>query len=142
MDGPVGATPHEVINPAGLAPPQGFSHGVVAAPGRTIFLGGQAGHDAEGRLVGQTLVEQFDAACAAMVTTLAAAGAGPEHLVSLQIFTTDAAAYRASLAELGEAYRRHFGRHYVATALLEVAGLFDSAATVELMAIAVVPDAS
>ncbi len=50
------------------------------------------------------------------------------------------AAYRAALAELGAAYRRHLGRHYVATALFEVAGLFDPAAKVELVGIAVVPD--
>jgi hypothetical protein len=50
------------------------------------------------------------------------------------------AAYRAALAELGAAYRRHLGRHYVATALFEVAGLFDPAAKVELVGTAVVPD--
>jgi enamine deaminase RidA (YjgF/YER057c/UK114 family) len=56
------------------------------------------------------------------------------------VYTTDAAVYRAVLPELGAAYRRHLGRHYVATALFEVAGLFDPAAKVELVGIAVVPD--
>jgi enamine deaminase RidA (YjgF/YER057c/UK114 family) len=71
---------------------------------------------------------------------LRAAGGEPEDLVSLQVFTTSAAAYRAALSELGATYRHHFGRHYVATALFEVAGLFDPAATVELLGIAVIPD--
>ncbi len=80
------------------------------------------------------------AVLAALVAALAAAGGRPEHLVALHVYTTDAAAYRAALADLGAVYRRHLGRHYVATALLEVAGLFDPAALVELVAVAVVPD--
>ena len=72
--------------------------------------------------------------------TAAAAGGAPGHLVSLHVYTTEVAAYRAAPAELGAAYRRHLGRHYVATALFEVAGLFDPAAKVELVGIAVVPD--
>jgi enamine deaminase RidA (YjgF/YER057c/UK114 family) len=133
-------TPHRIVNPDGLVPPVGFAHAVVAAPGRTVYLGGQTAHDADGRLVGRTIGEQFEAAARNLATALAAAGGTPEHLVSLQIYTTDAAAYRAALGELGAAYRRHLGRHYVASALFEVAGLFDPAARVELVGIAVIPE--
>jgi enamine deaminase RidA (YjgF/YER057c/UK114 family) len=133
-------TPHRVVNPEGLAPPVGFAHAVVAAPGRTVYLGGQAAQGPDGAIAGATLAEQFDRAAANLVAALAAAGGAPEHLVSLHVYVTDAAAYRAALAELGAAYRRHLGRHYVATALFEVAGLFDPAARVELVGIAVVPD--
>jgi enamine deaminase RidA (YjgF/YER057c/UK114 family) len=132
--------PHRVINPEGLAPAVGFAHAVVAAPGRTVYLGGQAAQGPDGAIKGATLAEQFDLAAANLVAALAGAGGAPEHLVSLHIYVTDAAAYRAALAELGAAYRRHLGRHYVATALFEVAGLFDPAAEVELVGIAVVPD--
>ena len=133
-------SPHRVVNPEGLAPPVGFAHAVVAAPGRTVYLGGQAAQGPDGAIAGATLAEQFDLAAANLVAALAAAGGAPEHLVSLHVYVTDAAAYRAALAELGAAYRRHLGRHYVATALFEVAGLFDPAAEVELVGIAVVPD--
>jgi enamine deaminase RidA (YjgF/YER057c/UK114 family) len=133
-------TPHRVVNPAGLAQPSGFAHAVVAAPGRTVYLGGQAAQAPDGRIAGATLVEQFEVAAGNLVAALVAAGGAPEHLVSLHIYTTEIDAYRASLAELGAAYRRHLGRHYVATALFEVAGLFDPAAKVELVGIAVVPD--
>jgi enamine deaminase RidA (YjgF/YER057c/UK114 family) len=132
-------TPHRVVNPDGLAPPVGFAHAVVAAPGRTVYLGGQAAQGPDGRIVGATVTEQFEVAAANLVAALAAAGGAPEHLVSLHVYTTEAAAYRAALAELGAAYRRHLGRHYVATALFEVAGLFDPAAKVELVGVAVVP---
>ena len=132
-------SPHRVVNPAGLAPPAGFAHAVVAAPGRTVYLGGQAAQAPDGRITGATLVEQFEVAAGNLVGALAAAGGAPEHLVSLHIYTTELDAYRASLGELGAAYRRHLGRHYVATALFGVAGLFDPAAKVELVGTAVIP---
>lgn len=130
---------HELVNPAELTPPVGFAHAVAAAPGRTVYLGGQTAADAEGRIVGGDVVAQFDQAAANLVTALAAAGGQPEHLVSLHVYTTDVAAYRASLEGLGAAHRRHFGRHYPAMALFEVCGLFDPDALVELVGIAVVP---
>jgi enamine deaminase RidA (YjgF/YER057c/UK114 family) len=133
-------TPHRVVNPEGLAPPVGFAHAVVAAPGRTVYLGGQAAQGPDGTIRGATLVEQFEVAAGNLVVALAAAGGAPRHLVSLHVYTTEADVYRATLAELGAAYRRHLGRHYVATALFEVAGLFDPAAKVELVGIAVLPD--
>ena len=89
---------------------------------------------------GSTIVEQFDHAAANVVAALEAAGARPEDLVSLQIFVTDAEEYRSSLEPIGEAWRGHFGRHYPAMALFEVAGLFDADAKVELLGIAVIPE--
>jgi enamine deaminase RidA (YjgF/YER057c/UK114 family) len=132
--------PHRIVNPPGLAPPSGFAHAVVAAPGRTVYLGGQVAQAADGSIVGHGMVEQFEVAAANLVTALSAAGARPEHLVSVQIFVTSVAAWRAALADLGAAWRHHLGRHYPAVSLFEVASLFDPAAEVELVATAVVPD--
>lgn len=133
------STPHRLVSPETLPPPTGYAHAVVAAAGTTVYLGGQAGLRADGTLVGEGLVEQFGQACANVVEALRAAGAEPEHLVSLQIFVTDAAAYRAELGPVGESYRRHFGKHFPAMAVLEVSGLFDPSALVELVGIAVIP---
>jgi enamine deaminase RidA (YjgF/YER057c/UK114 family) len=132
-------SPHRASNPPTLSPAVGFSHAVSAAPGRLVFVGGQTGHRAD-LTIDDGLVGQFDQACANVVEALRAAGGRPEHLVSLQIFVTDAAAYRGSLPALGDAYRRSFGKHYPAMALFEVSGLFDAEAVVELMGTAVVPD--
>lgn len=132
-------SPHDIVNPPGLLPPTGFSHAVVATPGRTVHFGGQTGHRGDGSLP-DGLVAQFDRAAANLATALAAVDAGPGHLVSLQVFVTDAEAYRANLRPLGEAYRRHLGRHYPAMALFEVTRLFDADALVELVAVAVLPD--
>lgn len=143
--GPSGASaagppgPHRIVNAEGLAPPVGFAHAVVAAPGRMVFLGGQIGADRDGEVAAVGMVEQFDLALANLVTALAAAGGRPDHLVWMQIFVTDAATYRLELERLGQVWRRHLGRHYVATALLEVSALFHPAAEVEVMGTAVVP---
>lgn len=133
------ATPHRIVAVPELAEPVGFAHAVVAAPGHTVHVGGQTAQGPGGSIVVGTLVEQFDVAAGNVVTALAAAGARSEHVVSLVIYTTDVAEYRASLRELGPVWRRHFGRHYPAVALLGVAALFDEAAKVELVATAVVP---
>ena len=131
-------SPHEIVNPPTLLPPTGFSHAVVATPGRTVHFGGQTGHRGDGSLP-DGVVAQFDQAAANLATALAAVDAGPEHLVSLQVFVTDAGGYRANLHPLGAAYRRHLGRHYPAMALFEVSRLFDANALVELVAAAVLP---
>jgi enamine deaminase RidA (YjgF/YER057c/UK114 family) len=128
---------NRIVNAPDLAAPVGFSHAVVA--GRTVYLGGQTAQGPDGAIVGDTLVAQFDVAAGNVVTALAAAGATPEHLVSLVIYTTDMPAYRASLEELGPVWRKHFGRHYPAVALLGVATLFDEDAKVELIGTAVLP---
>ncbi len=119
---------NEIVNPAGLAEPRGFSHAVKA--GSTVYLAGQIGE-------GETLTEQFDGAAANLITALKAAGGNAEDLVSLQVFVTDVAAYRNSLSPLGRVWRKHFGRHYPAMGLFGVTELVDPAAKVELMGIAV-----
>jgi enamine deaminase RidA (YjgF/YER057c/UK114 family) len=138
VDGPV-TSPHEILNPDALAAPRGFSHAVRAAPGRVVCLGGQAGVDRAGAIVEGGIVAQFDRAAANVVSALAAAGAAPEHLVSLHIYVTDVGEYRAALGELGRVYRAHLGRHYPAVALFGVAELFEPEAKVELVGVAIVP---
>ncbi|MGH9065741.1 MAG: RidA family protein [Acidimicrobiales bacterium] len=131
---------HETATSPRLPDPVGYAHAVVAGPGRAVYLGGQVGAGRDGAIRGDTMVEQFDGAAANVVEALRAAGATPDDLVSMQVLVTDAAAYRDALAELGAVWRRHFGRWYPAMALLEVKGLFDPRALVELVAVAVVAD--
>lgn len=130
---------NEIVNAAGLAEPVGFAHAVVAGPGRTVYLGGQTAQGPDGRIVGSTLVEQFDVAAGNVVTALAATGGTPDQLVRMIIYTTTVPGYRAALTELAPVWRRHFGRHYPAVALLGVAALFDEEALVELVGEAVIP---
>ena len=125
-------SPHQIVNAPELGKPSGFSHAVVAA-GRTVHLAGQIG-------AGATIADQFDSAARNMMVALKAAGGEAENLVSLQIFVTDVTAYKESLPEIGQAWRRHFGRHYPAMGLFGVTELFEPDALVELMGVAVLPD--
>lgn len=122
------------VNSPELAPPLGFAHAVVS--GNTVYLGGQTARAKDGRIEGDTIVEQFDRAAANLVTALEAAGGEPEDLVTLQVFVTDVGEYRASLLELGRVWRRHFGKHYPAMALFGVNGRYDGGAKVQLMGVA------
>jgi enamine deaminase RidA (YjgF/YER057c/UK114 family) len=131
---------HQIVNAPELAAPVGYAHAVVAAPGRTVYLGGQTALGPDGAIQGDTIVEQFDVAAGNVAAALRAAGGKPEDLVSLQVFVTDIAAYKSALRELGEVYRRHFGRHYPAIALLGTTGLWDAEAMIELVGVAVVRD--
>jgi enamine deaminase RidA (YjgF/YER057c/UK114 family) len=133
-------TGHRLVNPPSLPRPSGYAHAVVAAPGRTVYLAGQAAHGPDGAITASTMAEQFEAAARNVMTALAAAGGMATHLVSMQIFVTSAAEYREALAEIGAAYRRHFGTHYPAMALVEVSALFDPNAQVELVCVAVIPE--
>ena len=133
-------TPHEILNPETLPEPTGFAHALVAAQGRTVYLGGQAGLDKDGNLVSEDLVDQFSQAASNVVDALAAAGAAPDQLVSMQIYVTDVTEYRSRLRDLAKVYQDHFAKHYPAIALLGVNELFDPAAKIELVCIAVVPD--
>jgi enamine deaminase RidA (YjgF/YER057c/UK114 family) len=121
-----------IVNPSELPEPVGFSHAVVA--GGAVYLAGQIGD-------GDSIVEQFDSAAGRLLTALRAAGGEPDHLASLTVYVTDVEEYRSSLSELGAVWRRHFGRRYPAMALVGVAALFEPDAKVELMGVAVLPDA-
>lgn len=124
---------HRIVDPPELPEPSGFAHAVAAAPGRAVFLGGQIGE-------GASLVEQFDSALGRIVVALRAAGGDPDDLVSLVVYTTEIEEYRSSTRQLGEVWRRHFGRRYPAMALVGVDALFDPGARVEVMGVAVVTD--
>ncbi len=132
-------TVHRFVNPPQLLPGQGFSHVAVPADGRTVYLAGQTAHQADGSVRGTTIAEQADAALANLVTALQAAGAQPEHVVSIQLYVTDVAAYRDSLEDIGAAWRRHLGKHYPTVSLFGVSELFDPAALIEIVSTAVVP---
>jgi enamine deaminase RidA (YjgF/YER057c/UK114 family) len=130
---------HRIVTAPGLAPPSGYAHAVVAAHGKTVYLGGQTAQAQDGSIHGESLAEQFDRAAGNLVAALRAAGGEPQHLVSLNIFVTDLAAYRESLPGLAAVWSAHFGRRYPAMALLGVCELFDPAALVELQGVAVIP---
>jgi enamine deaminase RidA (YjgF/YER057c/UK114 family) len=131
---------HEIVTAPELAPPVGYAHAVVAAPGRAVFLGGQTALDPDGNIAGATLAQQFDQAAGNVVAALRAAGCTADDLVSMQIFVTDVDEYRGALDELAPLWRKHFGRRYPAAGLFGITRLFDIDAKIELMGVAVKPE--
>jgi len=128
------------VNPATLARPVGYSHG-MAAQGTHLFVAGQVGWDAAAKIVSGGFVAQFEQALANAVAVVVEAGGKPGHVTRLRIYVTDLAAYRGALAEVGAAYRRRMGKHFPAMALVQVAGLLEEGALVEIEADAVLPSA-
>ncbi|MGB9993589.1 RidA family protein [Streptomyces pseudogriseolus] len=129
----------ERVNPPDLSPPAGFSHTVVATGSRVVFLAGQTALDGDGKVVGDTLPEQFTRALTNLLTALRAAGGTPADLARVTVYATDVAAYRAHARELGRVWRDLAGRDYPAMAVVEVVRLWDEETMVELDGFAVLP---
>lgn len=129
------------INPPDLASPIGFAHGVATRGGRILWLAGQNGMDAEGRIVAPgDIAAQADLALANILAVVAAAGGGPEDVVKLHFYVSDLPAYRAARRALGAVWRKHFGKHYPAMMLLGVTGFFEADALIEIDGYAVIDD--
>jgi enamine deaminase RidA (YjgF/YER057c/UK114 family) len=127
------------LQPAGWPRPRGYSNG-VAAKGRTIFVSGMIGWDAQGEIVSQDFVEQVRQALRNIVEVLSEANAKPEHIVRLNWYVLDKNEYVNSYKQLGMVYREIIGNHYPAMTAVQVSGLIEGAARVEIEATAVVPD--
>lgn len=128
-----------IINPAALAAPRGFSHGIATTGGALLFLGGQDASDVAGRIVAPgDLVAQLDQVLANLRAVVTAAGGQMTDIVKLNMFVRDRDDYAAKRKALGEVWRRHFGDYYPALALFEVGGLFAPEALIELEGMAVI----
>jgi enamine deaminase RidA (YjgF/YER057c/UK114 family) len=120
------------INPPELARPSGFSHAVQTTGGDNVHLAGQTALNAEGVIVGETVVEQFEQALGNLMVALSAAGGTPADLVSLTIYVVDIDDYKAASRELGRVWKRLIGACYPAVAGIGVARLWDAEALVEV----------
>jgi len=130
----------QILQPPGWARPKGFSNGIAVRGGRTVYIAGQVGWTGQGEWRETTFGGQFRQALANVLAVLAEAGGRPEHLVRLTWYVLDREEYLASLKEVGVAYRELIGRHFPTMAVLQVGGLVEAQARLEIEATAVVPD--
>lgn len=129
-----------MINPKSLGAPRGYSNGVLTdASGKLLFMGGQVAWDENQEIVSDDFVEQFDRALANMIAVLNTAGGEPVNIARLIIYVTNKIEYLERTKEIGERYRKHMGKHFPAMVLVQVVGLLDDAAKVEIEGIAVLP---
>jgi enamine deaminase RidA (YjgF/YER057c/UK114 family) len=126
------------LQPPGWPRPRGYANGIEAA-GRQVFVAGQIGWDADGAFPHADLPGQVGQALRNVLAVLAEAGAGPQHVVRLTWFITDREAYLSAPREIGDAYRSAMGRHFPAMSVVQVAGLLEPQALVEIEATAVIP---
>ena len=136
---PSPATPHRVLQPEGWAKPIGYSNGIEAR-GRTLFVGGQIGWNSQCKFEVHDLPGQIRQTLENVLAILREGGAGPEHITTMTWYVTDRKAYSTSLKEIGAAWKATMGRNFPAMAVVEVSGLVEDEALVEIQATAVVPD--
>jgi enamine deaminase RidA (YjgF/YER057c/UK114 family) len=129
----------EFLQPEGWAKPRGYSNG-VAASGRMVFVSGMVGWDADGVFHTDDFAGQVRQALINIVAVLAAGGARPEHIVRMTWYVIDKREYVAAYPEIGIAYRELIGRHFPAMSAVQVAGLVEDRARVEIEVTALVPE--
>jgi enamine deaminase RidA (YjgF/YER057c/UK114 family) len=124
------------VNPKTLAPPRGYSHGMIGE-GRVLFVAGQIGWNSHAEVVSERFVDQFDQALANVLAIVAEAGGSASSVGRLTIYVVDKSAYLAATKEIGERYRARMGTYYPAMTLVEVKSLLEPGALVEIEATAV-----
>lgn len=132
---------HKNILPEGWAPAIGYANGILAEPGRTLYLAGQVGWNAQQVFESERLVPQFEQALRNILAILEKAGGRAEHIVRITAFCITRDEYLASRRELGRIWRELIGNHYPAMSMIFVADLLDHPAKIELEATAVLPHA-
>ncbi len=129
---------NRVLLPEGWPRPKGYSNGIEAG-GRMVFVAGQIGWTPEGVFVETGFAGQFRQTIENTLPVLAEAGAGPEHIVRMTWYIVDKREYLDALREIGAIWRELIGPHYPAMAVVEVKGLIEDAARIEIETTAVIP---
>jgi enamine deaminase RidA (YjgF/YER057c/UK114 family) len=128
----------QILQPPSWAKPKGFANG-IAATGTLVFVAGQVGWTGEGKWEARDFAGQFKQALKNCIDVVAQAGGTPQHIVRLTWYVTNKQEYLASLKDVGTAYRALMGRHFPVMAVVQVSGLIEPEAKLEIEATAVVP---
>ncbi|MEZ4448216.1 MAG: RidA family protein [Nannocystaceae bacterium] len=131
--------PHRIAHPDGWPRPRGYSNG-MSGRGEILAIAGQIAWNDHEEIVSDDFAAQFEQALANVVTVIRSAGGLPCHLISLTIYVTDRQEYLDNLKPLGKIFRDHLERHFPAMALVEVKGLVEARAKVEIQGLAVLPE--
>lgn len=127
------------VLPDGWPRPRGYSNGVILPEGQWLCVAGMVGWDKDEKIVSDSFAEQFEQALINIKEVVEAAGTRIEFVGRLRIFVASKQDYISSIEETGAAYRRVFGKHFPAMALVEVSALLEPGALVEIEADAVIP---
>ena len=128
----------KILQPPGWARARGFSNG-ISCSGKLVFIAGQIGWTGQGAWEAKDFAGQFKQSIKNIISVLNEAGGKPEHIVRLTWYVIDKQEYLAALQEVGAAYRELMGRHYPTMAVVQVSGLIENEARLEIEATAVLP---
>ena len=129
----------KILQPPGWARAKGFSNG-ISCSGKLVFIAGQVGRSGQGVWEARDFAGQFRQAIRNIISVLNEAGGKPEHLVRLTWYVLDKKEYLGALKDVGAAYRELMGRHYPTMAVVQVGGLVEDEARLEIEATAVIPE--
>jgi enamine deaminase RidA (YjgF/YER057c/UK114 family) len=127
------------LQPPNWPRPKGYANG-VAARGSMVFLSGVVGWNAQGQFVARDFPSQVRQALRNVVEILGEAKAKPEHIARMTWYVLDKNEYMAAAKAMGAAYREIIGKHYPAMTVVEVSGLVEADARVEIEVTAVIPE--
>ncbi len=127
------------LQPPNWPRPKGYANG-VATRGSLVFLSGIVGWNAQEEFAANDFPSQVRQALRNIVEILSEAKAKPEHIARMTWYVLDKNEYMAAAKEIGVAYREIIGQHYPAMTVVEVSGLLEANARVEIEVTAVVPD--
>ncbi len=130
----------QILQPPGWAKPKGYSNGVAVKGGTTVFISGQVAFNPQGAFEEKTFSGQFRQTLKNTLAVLAEAGGRPEHIVRMTWYILDKQEYLGAIREVGAAYRELIGRHYPAMAVVQVSGLIEDEAKLEIETTAVIPE--
>jgi enamine deaminase RidA (YjgF/YER057c/UK114 family) len=131
---------HETILPEGWPKPKGYSNGILAEKGRTLFLAGQVGWNEDEVFESEKLIPQFEQALKNIVSVVSKAGGKPEDICKMTCFCKDRDQYLGSRRELGMIWRKIMGQHYPCMSMIFVVDLLDHPALIEIEATAIIPE--
>ncbi|MGJ4729422.1 RidA family protein [Luteimonas sp. SDU101] len=101
---------------------------------RLLFVSGQAGYDASGKIVPGNFLAQGRKAFENLRRALEAGGSGLDRVVKVTIFVTD----MADFGDVVTLRREFFSEPYPADTIAQVSALYDPAVKIEIEAIAIV----
>ncbi len=130
----------KILQPPGWAKPKGYSNGIAVKGGTTVFIAGQIAFNSKNVFEEKTFAGQFRQTLKNTLAVLAEAGGKPEHIVRMTWYVLDKQEYLGAIKEVGAAWRELIGRHYPAMAVVQVGGLMEDEAKLEIETTAVVPD--
>lgn len=130
----------EIFLPRGWKRPKGYANAIALPKGRPLFIAGMVGWDENEEFQSDDFAAQFRQALLNIAACVEAAGSRIDCIGRMTIYVIDKQEYVAALKDIGAAWREIIGRHYPAMALVEVKGLLEEGAKVEIEATGVIPE--